>query len=122
MVLINRKSELAEPLFSITNDVDPQICEELTATIQASDQKINVVDPNDWIVRGLTPREAERLQGFPDDWTKVPYRGKEADKCPDSPRYKACGNSMAVPVIQYLGQRISMVEDEIVNLMLEGVI
>ena len=78
-------------------------------------------NPNEWVIRGLTPREAERLQGFPDDWTKEPYRGKPADLCPDTPRYKACGNSMTVPVIRYLGERISMVEDEVVELMLEGV-
>lgn len=115
-------NELTTPLFSITNDVEPQVCEEHTATIQASDQKISVVDPNDWIVRGLTPREAERLQGFPDDWTKVPYRGKDAGQCPDTPRFKACGNSMAVPVIRYLGERISEVEEEVLSLMFEGVI
>jgi DNA (cytosine-5)-methyltransferase 1 len=58
-------------------------------------------------VRRLTPRECERLQGFPDDWTLVPYRGREAA---DGPRYKACGNSMAVPVMRWIGQRISQVE------------
>ena len=61
---------------------------------------------NDYIVRRLTPRECERLQGFPDDWTKIPYRGKPADECPDTPRYKAIGNSMAVPVMRWLGRRI----------------
>ena len=58
------------------------------------------------IVRKLTPVECERLQGFPDDWTKVPYRGKSADDCPDSPRYKAIGNSMAVPVMRWIGKRL----------------
>ena len=58
------------------------------------------------IVRKLTPVECERLQGFPDDWTKVPYRGKSADACPDSPRYKAIGNSMAVPVMRWIGKRL----------------
>lgn len=58
------------------------------------------------IVRKLTPVECERLQGFPDDWTKVPYRGKPADECPDSPRYKAIGNSMAVPVMRWIGKRL----------------
>lgn len=60
--------------------------------------------------RRLTPRECERLQGFPDDWTLVPYRGKPAEKCPDTPRYKAIGNSMAVPVMRWIGERIDMVE------------
>ena len=56
------------------------------------------------VVRRLTPRECERLQGFPDDYTLVPYRKKPA--C-DSPRYRAIGNSMAVPVMRWIGQRIS---------------
>lgn len=63
-----------------------------------------------YIVRRLTPRECERLQGFPDDWTLVPYRGKPAGECPDSPRYKALGNSMAVPVMRWLGERIEAVD------------
>lgn len=58
-------------------------------------------------VRRLTPRECERLQGFPDDWTLVPYRGKPAA---DGPRYKALGNSMAVPVMRWIGERIAAVE------------
>lgn len=61
-------------------------------------------------VRRLTPRECERLQGFPDDWTMVPYRGKPADECPDTPRYKALGNSMAVPVMRWIGERIEAAE------------
>ena len=57
-------------------------------------------------VRRLTPIECERLQGFPDDWTKISYRGKDESECPDSPRYKAIGNSWAVPVVRWLGERI----------------
>lgn len=66
-----------------------------------------------YIVRRLTPREFERLQGFPDDWTKVPYRGKPADECPDTPRYKAIGNSMCVNVMRWIGKRIQKVDDEL---------
>ena len=62
------------------------------------------------VVRRLTPRECERLQGMPDDWTRIPYRGKPADDCPDGPRYKAIGNSMAVPVMRWIGERIAMVD------------
>lgn len=58
------------------------------------------------VVRRLTPREAERLQGFPDDHTKIPWAGKDASQCPDGRRYKAIGNSMAVPVMRWIGQRI----------------
>jgi DNA (cytosine-5)-methyltransferase 1 len=61
-------------------------------------------------IRRLTPKECERLQGFPDDWTKIPYRNKPADQCPDGPRYKACGNSMAVPVMRWISQRIQLIE------------
>lgn len=61
-------------------------------------------------VRRLTPRECERLQGFPDDYTQIPYRKKTADQCPDGPRYKALGNSMAVPVMRWIGERIDLVE------------
>lgn len=60
-------------------------------------------------VRRLTPRECERLQGFPDDYTDVPYRNKE--HAPDGARYKALGNSMAVPVMRWIGERIRTVEE-----------
>ncbi|KRB22694.1 hypothetical protein ASE05_16050 [Mesorhizobium sp. Root172] len=60
-----------------------------------------------WAVRRLTPTECERLQGFPDGYTNIPWRGKEAS---DGPRYKALGNSMAVNVMRWLGRRIDMVE------------
>ena len=58
-------------------------------------------------VRRLTPRETERLQGFPDDYTGITFRGKPAA---DSPRYRALGNSMAVPVVRWIGQRIQQWE------------
>lgn len=61
-------------------------------------------------VRRLTPREMERLQGFPDDYTAIPWRGKDAKDCPDGPRAKALGNSMAVPVMAWIGARIALVE------------
>jgi DNA (cytosine-5)-methyltransferase 1 len=56
-------------------------------------------------VRRLTPREAERLQGFPDDYTLIPWRGGMA---PDGLRYKVLGNSMAVPVMRWIGRRIEL--------------
>ena len=59
-------------------------------------------------VRRLTPRECERLQGFPDDYTLVEYRGRLAA---DGPRYRALGNSMAVPVMRWIGQRIAAVHE-----------
>jgi len=63
-----------------------------------------------YAVRRLTPTECERLQGFPDGWTAIPWRGKDADACPDGPRYKALGNSMAVNVMRWIGQRIDAVD------------
>jgi len=57
-------------------------------------------------VRRLTPIECERLQGFPDNFTRIPYRNKPAEDCPDGLRYKALGNSWAVPVIVWIGRRI----------------
>ena len=85
---------------------------EIGGTLQAKSnggQSLNYINPvmQSSIVRRLTPRECERLQGFPDDWTRVPYRGKQAEECPDTPRYKAIGNSMAVPVMRWIGERIA---------------
>jgi site-specific DNA-cytosine methylase len=64
----------------------------------------------DMQVRRLTPRECERLQGFPDDYTAIPWRGRSASECVDGPRYKALGNSMAVPVMSWIGFRINAIE------------
>lgn len=64
-------------------------------------------------VRRLTPRECEWLQGFPGDHTRIPYRGKPADECPDGPRYKAIGNSKAVFVVRWIGQRIQQQLDRL---------
>jgi len=57
-------------------------------------------------VRRLIPRECERLQGMIDDYTLIPWRGKPASECPDGPRYKAIGNSKAVPCVRWIGRRI----------------
>jgi len=57
-------------------------------------------------VRRLTPVECERLQGFPDNYTAIAWRNKDALNCPDGPRYKALGNSWAIPVIKWIGERI----------------
>jgi DNA (cytosine-5)-methyltransferase 1 len=61
-------------------------------------------------IRRLTPLECERLQGFPDNYTRIPYRGKPADRCPDSPRYRAIGNAMPVPVMAWIGRKIKQYE------------
>lgn len=65
---------------------------------------------NPMLVRRLTPLECERLQGFPDEHTLIAWKGKPAEECPDGPRYKAIGNSMAVPVMRWIGRRIAAVD------------
>lgn len=72
-------------------------------------QERNVLTPT-MQVRRLTPVECERLQGFPDGYTMIPWRKKAADECPDGPRYKALGNSWAVPNVRWIGQRMQQVE------------
>lgn len=99
--------------------LQPNIAPTLTASNDPSrspqsseiTNQIKAVHQATMAIRRLTPTECERLQGFPDSWTKIPYRNKPADQCPDGPRYKACGNSMAVPCMAWLGQRIQMVDD-----------
>jgi len=81
---------------------------QATWPLGASDgRKVEVGVRQNMAVRRLTPRECERLQGFPDDYTLVEYRKKPAA---DGPRYRALGNSMAVPVMRWIGERIKMVD------------
>lgn len=83
-----------------------------THALGTSTERQSDVTTGKVVVRRLTPKECERLQGFPDDWTKIPYRGKTSDDCPDGPRYKAIGNSMAVPVMKWIGERIDLADKE----------
>jgi site-specific DNA-cytosine methylase len=82
--------------------------EEISGTLRKEPGDNQMAVATAMQVRRLTPRECERLQGFPDDYTQVPYRNKPAA---DGPRYKALGNSMAVPVMAWIGKRIQQVED-----------
>ena len=66
-------------------------------------------------VRRLLPVECERLMGFPDNHTRIAWKGKSEEDCPDAPRYKACGNSMAVNCMMWLGERIDSVEKTVVH-------
>ena len=86
--------------------------ENLSPTIRAhmGDNQLAIATENPMLVRRLTPIECERLQGFPDNYTQIPYGKKDAENCPDSPRYKALGNSMAVPVMAWIGKRIALWE------------
>ena len=89
------------------------INEKTTQTIGSSASDINHIGGvlQTMAIRRLTPRECERLQGFPDDWTNIHYhKNGKSKECPDGPRYKACGNSMAVPVMRWIGERIQMIE------------
>ena len=83
--------------------------EEMSGSLKCGGSAPIAASPT-MVVRRLTPTECERLQGFPDGWTKIPYKGKPAEECPDGPRYKAIGNSMAVPVMRWIGERIDMFE------------
>jgi site-specific DNA-cytosine methylase len=86
---------------------------DVAATMGTPGSSVNASGPTvmqTMTVRRLTPRECERLQGFPDDYTLIPWRKKSADDCPDGPRYKALGNSMAVNVVTWIGERIQAVD------------
>jgi DNA (cytosine-5)-methyltransferase 1 len=73
-------------------------------------QQVAAVHQASMAVRRLTTTECLRLQGFPDGWSQIPWKGKPASECPDGPQYKACGNSMAVPVMRWIGERIAAVD------------
>ena len=91
------------------NDACRDVGLEIAPTLRAGNGggAVNqVANLKSGMVRRLTPIEYERLQGFPDRHTQIPYRGKPADQCPDGPRYAACGNSMAAPVMNWIGRRI----------------
>ena len=74
-------------------------------------QQVSAVYAASMAIRRLTPIECERLQGFPDNYTQIPWKGKDPSVCPDGPRYKALGNSMAVPVMRWIGSRIQQFID-----------
>ena len=73
----------------------------------ASEFEVKDAGVNPMLVRRLTPLECERLQGFPDGHTLIGWKGRPVEECPDGPRYKAIGNSMAVPVMRWIGKRIA---------------
>lgn len=87
-------------------DATPKTSLNKSLTLRASQGGEGIGIAHKGVIRKLTPIGCERLQGFPDDWTKIPYRNKPLGQCPDSPRYKAIGNSMAVPVMQWIGLRL----------------
>ena len=89
-------------------------CDGSASALKARDYK----DATDLVVEGknsvrrLTPIECERLQGFPDNYTQISWRNKDPPDCPAGPRYKALGNSMAVPVMRWIGERIQKQDNQ----------
>lgn len=92
--------------FAVHGTQDPDTNRELAHTLGRNHGQENAISSG-MLVRRLTPVECERLQGFPDNHTLISWRGKEATECPDGPRYRAIGNSMAVPVMRWIGERIA---------------
>lgn len=83
-----------------------QFMREVAPSQTATDKHGVIALSEPTVVRRLTPVECERLQGFPDGYTAIPWRNQPAENCPDGHRYKALGNSMAVPVMRWIGERI----------------
>jgi DNA (cytosine-5)-methyltransferase 1 len=95
--------------FDTYNQTTSNISFTLSCSASDANHTGTVFVPN-MAVRRLTPTECLRLQGFPDGWSQIPWKGKPAEECPDGPQYKACGNSMAVPVMRWIGERIAAYE------------
>ncbi len=89
---------------AFTTEQTPKFNFNQSLTLTQSEHKHNQCVATEYAVRRLTPVECERLQGFPDNYTNIPWRNKP--EAPDGPRYKALGNSWAVPVVRYIGERI----------------
>ncbi len=101
---------LTEPVhFDTYNQTTSNISFTLSCSASDANHTGTVFVPN-MAVRRLTPVECERLQGFPDNWSRISWKGKPEEECPDGPRYKACGNSMAVPVMAFIGRQIAAVD------------
>ena len=108
-----------EPIAMGDLNAHTAICRNVCPTLKcggdgamvASEIADKIMEANPMLVRRLTPLECERLQGFPDGHTLIGWKGKPAEECPDGPRYKAIGNSMAVPVMRWIGKRIAAVDE-----------
>ena len=81
----------------------------VTASYDTGGGNVPIIHENSYI-RRLMPIECERLMGFPDNWTRISWRGKAEELCPDSLRYKACGNSMCVNVMRWIGTGIDFID------------
>lgn len=103
----DRSTYIAFEPGSIARNAGPTDLRETCSTLRAEMGDNQPAVLTQMAVRRLTPRECERLQGFPDDYTLIPYRGKPAA---DGPRYKALGNSMHTGTMRWLGERIKKVD------------
>lgn len=109
----------SEPIAMGDLNAHTAICRNVCPTLKcggdgamvASETADKIMEANPMLVRRLTPLECERLQGFPDGHTLIGWKGKPAEECPDGPRYKAIGNSMAVPVMRWIGKRIAAADE-----------
>lgn len=101
-------SDSAHVLCMADANAKTAIDENLSGTIKVGGEQpiVSYKNPSEFVVRKLMPIECERLQGFPDGWTDIEFKGKQAS---DSVRYKALGNSMAVPVMRWIGERVQEV-------------
>ena len=95
-------------LFQTSRDGGAWETGDMTGTLDTMTDPNSHIVQTQWAVRRLTPLECERLQGAPDDWTNIAYRGKNT--IADGPRYKMIGNSWAVPVVRWIGNRIAQVD------------
>ena len=106
-----REMEKNQNGMGIAQEGDPAYTIDTTGAQAIAIQVGMILSP--MAVRRLTPVECERLQGFPDNWSRISWKGKPEEDCPDGPRYKACGNSMAVPVMRWIGERIAAVNSKL---------
>jgi len=103
-------ARVAQPVYG-TDCYNGAITGDVAATLGTPGSSVNASGPTVMAamqVRRLTPVECERLQGFPDNYSNIPWR--KSPEAPDGPRYKALGNSMAVPCMAWIGQRIAEVD------------
>ena len=105
-----------EPGIARREGAPHRFSDEVASTLRSDmGDNLPAVATVEHIVRCLTPLECERLQGLPDGYTKIPYRGKPPDACPDTPRYKALGNGWAVNCARWIAQRIQQHDKETRN-------
>jgi DNA (cytosine-5)-methyltransferase 1 len=102
-----------EPAIAFHPTQDPISSTEISHALNANANATAAVASAGMAVRRLTPEECEALQGFRRGYTAIPWRGKPASACPDGPRYKALGNSFAVPVVAWIGERIALLEQQL---------